>query len=293
MRLAISTYSFHRFSAGPEAARGQPPVEAMIRQAAAYGCGGVELLGVHLGLGGRAGAEDAAPDRAALYRLKRVALAEGIDLIAVSANHNPVQPDPAARARQAAIVRRCIEAAAALGAPAVRVFGGRWGTIRSFEAYMAARGQEPPLPGYTEEDAFGWIVESFQACCAEAARHGVVLALENHWGFTGTAAGVARILAAVGSPWLGVALDTGNFLDDPYPQLERLAPHAVLVHAKAYHGGGLYYTLDLDYRRIGDLLRRAGYRGYLSLEYEGRLLPEEGIPRALATLQEALAVRAA
>jgi sugar phosphate isomerase/epimerase len=285
MRLAISTYSFHRFQAGPEAARGQPPVEEMIRQAAAYGCGGIELLGVHLGIGGR---QDTAPDRAALLPLKRIALAHAVDLVAVSANHNPVQPDPAARARQVAIVRRCIEAAAVLGAPAVRVFGGRWGTIRDFAAYMAAQGQEPPLPGYTEEDAFGWIVESFQACCASAAAHGIVLALENHWGFTGTAAGVERILAAVGSPWLGVALDTGNFLDDPYPQLERLAPHAVLVHAKAYPGGGLYYTLDLDYRRIGALLRRAGYRGYLSLEYEGRLLPEEGIPQALATLQQAL-----
>ncbi len=63
----------------------------------------------------------------------------------------------------------------------------------------------------------------------------------------------------------------------------------MLVHAKAYPDGGIYYTLDLDYRRIVRLLRAAGYRGYLSLEMEGRALPEEGIPAALAVLREALA----
>ncbi|HEX2185859.1 MAG TPA: TIM barrel protein, partial [Chloroflexota bacterium] len=191
------------------------------------------------------------------------------------------------------IVQRWIDVAEAIGAPVVRVFGGRWHTVRKFSEYMARRGQEPPLEGYTEADAFGWIVDGFTPCLERAAAAGVVLALENHWGFTGTAAGTLRIIRAFESPWLAAVLDTGNFLEDPYDELTQLAPYAVLVHAKAYPGGGLYYTLDLDYRRIVDILTRAGYRGYLSLENEGKAPPEEGNPTALAMLRQAITTPAA
>ena len=53
-------------------------------------------------------------------------------------------------------------------------------------------------------------------------------------------------------------MDTGNFnfSDDPYAEMALLAPHAVMVHAKTYIGGGIYYTADLDYRRIARLLKK-------------------------------------
>jgi sugar phosphate isomerase/epimerase len=118
----------------------------------------------------------------------------------------------------------------------------------------------------------------------------VVLALENHWGFTASAAGTCRIIETLDSPWMGAMIDTGNFLEgDLYAEIEAMAPHAVLVQAKAYPGGGLYYTLDLDYPRIIDIFRRHGYRGALSLEMEGNAHPDEGVPAALAMLRAALA----
>jgi L-ribulose-5-phosphate 3-epimerase len=278
VQLAISSYSFHRLGGGPEASRPVPDLGDVIDRAAALGCTGVELLGVHF----------PSTDRDYLNGLKRRALRAGVQLVAVSAHHNFVTPDAARRAQQVEVVARWIEVAAALGAPVVRVFGGRWQTAPSFAAYMADRGQEPAIPGYTEEDAFGWIAEGFGAVLPRAADAGVVLALENHWGFTGTAAGTLRIIRALDSPWLAAVLDTGNFLEDPYDELAQLAPEAVLVHAKAYPGGGIYYTLDLDYGRIVGLLRDAGYRGFLSLENEGRARPDEGNPEALATLRAAL-----
>jgi hypothetical protein len=64
------------------------------------------------------------------------------------------------------------------------------------------------------------------------------------------------------------ALDTGNFLEDPYDRLKLMAPQAVFVQAKTYFGGGIWYTLDLDYPRMADMLRRHNYRG-ASLEFEG------------------------
>ena len=61
-----------------------------------------------------------------------------------------------------------------------------------------------------------------------------------------------------------------------------------MVHFKTYYGGGLWYTLDLDYPRIVSILNRANYRDYLSLEFEGPENPMTGIPKSLETIRRAL-----
>ena len=60
----------------------------------------------------------------------------------------------------------------------------------------------------------------------------------------------------------------------------------MFVQAKTYYGGGTWYTLDLDYKRIADILRRHDYRGYVSLEFEGREAAETAIPKSLALLRK-------
>ncbi len=115
----------------------------------------------------------------------------------------------------------------------------------------------------------------------------MVLGLENHWGLGLTPQGVFRIVDAIDSPWLQVAMDTGNFLEDPYERLEKIAPKTVFVQAKTYFGGGTWYTLDLDYERIAGILRKHNYRGYVSLEYEGREDAQTAIPKSLALLRNA------
>lgn len=280
MQLAISSYSFRRFNYGPEAAN-PPEFPAMIDTCARYGVPGIELLGVQF----------PGTSLEELHALKQHALRRGVAIVAVSAHHNFVQADP--QARQAEIDKLCgwIDVAQTLGAPAVRAFGGRWGTSPNFAEFMAADGVEPPLPGYTEDDGYAWTADAFRTCAHYAGRKGVTLVLENHWGFTGTAAGVLRILNDAPSPWLRVALDTGNFnfRPDQYAEMEAIAPHAAMVHAKWYTGGGIFYTADLDYPRIIRLLRDAGFQGYISLEFEGKAHPDEGIPAGLAVLRDALA----
>ncbi len=91
---------------------------------------------------------------------------------------------------------------------------------------------------------------------------------------------------AVDSPWLQVTLDTGNFLEDPYERLARLAPRMVLLQAKTYFGGGRWYTLDLDYARIAKLVKAAGFKGYVSLEFEGKENPMTGVPKSLELLRK-------
>ena len=115
----------------------------------------------------------------------------------------------------------------------------------------------------------------------------MVLGLENHWGLGRTAEGVKRIVDAIDSPWLQVTLDSGNFLEDPYDQLNALAPQTYLMQAKTYYGGGKWYTLDLDYPRIGQIMRDHNYRGYVSLEFEGKESPDTAIPKSLEDLRNA------
>jgi sugar phosphate isomerase/epimerase len=101
---------------------------------------------------------------------------------------------------------------------------------------------------------------------------------------------VLRIVNALASPWLGVLMDTGNFLEAPYAKLQELAPHAAYVHAKTYFGGGEWYTLDLDYPKIAAILAGVRYRGYVSLEFEGKEDPETGVPKSIALLKSAFEI---
>ncbi len=171
--------------------------------------------------------------------------------------------------------------------PCIRLNSGRWHTIRSFNDLMAARGQEPVLKGDTEDDGFNWYVDSIEKCLPAAARKGVVLALENHWGLTRTPAGLLRIANAIDSPWLGVMMDTGNLLENPYSKLKKVAPQAMCVQAKTYYGGGEWYTLDLDYNRIAKILANVNYRGYVSLEFEGKDPASTGVPKSIKMLRKA------
>jgi sugar phosphate isomerase/epimerase len=61
----------------------------------------------------------------------------------------------------------------------------------------------------------------------------------------------------------------------------------VFVQAKTYNGGGEWYTLDLDYKRIARILADVNYAGYISLEFEGKEDPNSGVPRSIAMLREA------
>ncbi|GIX07740.1 MAG: xylose isomerase [Candidatus Poribacteria bacterium] len=272
MKLGVSTYSYWHFT--PE----KVPVETVIEKAAALGLDGVEILHRQM---------DAEEPRA-LQQLKRQAFLNGLDLYALSIHQGFVTPDREQRRAQVRHTVRCIELAHELGVPAIRLNSGRWGTVRSFTELMERRGVEPILPGYTEEDGFRWVVEAIEACLPFAERYGVLLALENHWGLTATAQGVLRILKAVDSPWLQVTMDCGNFLEETYQQLEAIAPYAVLVHAKTYYGGGEWYTLELDYERIFRMLQRVGFRGYISIEFEGKEDPDQGVPRSVEMLRAAI-----
>lgn len=270
-RFAVATYSFWQFR--PE----RVEIETCIEQAAAMGFDGVEILHRQM----------REESNAYLQKLKRQAFSLGLDLCGFSTHQGFVSPSKEERQKNIDHTQHCIEMAYALGIPTIRINTGRWGTIKDFDELMKARGIEPRLDGYTDDDGFKWVIDSIEKLLPRAQECGVVLGLENHWGLGRTPEGVMRIVNAIDSPWLAVTLDTGNFLEDPYDRLEQLADKAILVQAKTYFGGGKWYTLDLDYPRIATMLKKHNYRGYVSLEFEGNADPQTAIPQSLALLKQA------
>lgn len=270
-RIAVSTYSFFTFRDGSKLS-----MPECIDTAARMGFDGVELLQVQM--------EDTS--KGALQKLKRQAFVNGLDLCGMSTHQGFLRPDKEYRQKNIAKTISQIEMAYDLGIPTIRVNTGRWGTSKSFEELMKNKGIEPRLPNCTDDQGFQWVIDSLEECLKTAERCGVVLGLENHWGLGRTAEGVLRIVKAIDSPWLQVTMDTGNFFERHYPQLEMLAPHAVFVQAKTYYGGGVYYTIDLDYDRIARLCQAANYRGYISLEFEGKEDAAIAVPKSLATLRK-------
>jgi sugar phosphate isomerase/epimerase len=270
--LAVSTYSFWRFKDDSKLS-----IERCIDEAARMGFDAVEIL--HMQMENE--------DNGYLQRLKQRAFLNGISLCGLSTHQGFLSPERDERQKNIDHTVRAIELAYALGIPTMRVNTGRWGTSKDFDELMANRGIEPRLPGYTDDDGFRWVIDSLETCLPAAEKCGVTLGLENHWGLGRTPEGVLRIVDAIGSRWLKCTLDTGNFLEDPYEKLEKMAPKTVFVQAKTYYGGGIWYSLKLDYHKIADILKKHNFRGYISLEFEGNEPWDTAIPKSLALLQAA------
>lgn len=279
IKFGVSSYSYWHFKTE------KVSIESVIEHAADLGVEGVDILHRQMDIPER---EPLTADhRSYLQRLKRHAFRNGIDLICLSIHQDFVDPNPEVLNKQVEHTLKCIEIAYELGIPCIRLNSGRWNTIPDFNDLMKARGVEPILPGHSEEEGFRWCRESIERCLPKAEQCGVLLALENHWGLTNTPAGLLRLVDSIQSPWLGALMDTGNFLEEPYDKLAAIAPKTVFVQAKTYPGGGEWYTLDLDYRRIARILEDVGYTGYVSLEMEGKEPAATAVPKSMTMLQKA------
>lgn len=213
-------------------------------------------------------------ERAFLNELKALCHREGVLVSGTAIRSELTQPDEAKRRADIDNAKEWLGHSVVLGAPTMRVFAGR------------------VHEGQSEDDAYQNVITSLQEMAEEAERQGVIIALENHGGVTGTAQGTMRIIDAVNSPWVGVNLDFGNFSgNDIYAQFEACAPRAVATHAKTgYHvsGGWSGETGKVDYRRVREIMDAAGYRGWLAIEYEDAEPAEEAVPRFAAELRGAL-----
>jgi sugar phosphate isomerase/epimerase len=121
---------------------------------------------------------------------------------------------------------------------------------------------------------------------------GVSLGVENHGRITNDPDFLQKLFDGVGSPRLGLTLDTGNFywfghpISKVYALFERFAPRVIHTHAKSIRYpadqrdtqrkmGFEYakyncpvYEGDIDFRRVAEILKKAGYQNDLCIEDE-------------------------
>jgi sugar phosphate isomerase/epimerase len=207
-----------------------------------------------------------------LRDIKAYAFRRGLDVSGTAVGNDFCHPPGKLRDQQIASVKRWIEYADMMDAPVIRIFSGGAKT------------------GQSVDEARKLAIAAIEECCDYAGKYGVFLALENHGGIVAEADGVLAIARAVKSPWFGVNLDSGNFYTaDVYGDLAKIAPYAINMQVKiAIHPAGKS-SEPSDFQRLAQILKTAGYRGYIALEYEGRGDPRQDCPKYINQIRAAFA----
>ncbi|MEX0727602.1 MAG: sugar phosphate isomerase/epimerase family protein [Planctomycetaceae bacterium] len=267
-KLSLAAYSFHRYLPYNKdqqvEAETKMTLDDFVHFCAEMNLDGVELTSYYF-------PHETTADY--LLHLKELTFRLGLDVSGTAIGNDFCVAGSEAREQELAYTRTWIDHAAVMGAPVIRIFAG---TIP---------------PGDTEEAALERCISAIDEAVAYAATKGVVLALENHGGVTGTPEQILKIITAVKpSPWFGVNFDGGNFhTADPYAALEQIAPYTVNAQLKVEVTPEGQPKQPADLKRMVGILKDAGYRGYLVLEYEAQEEPHEAIPRYLDELRDIIA----
>lgn len=257
LKLSLAAYSYRDYLTG----KLQPKMtlDQFIELCADLGLDGTELTSYYF-------PENF--DQAYLVSLKQKTFRLGLDISGTAIANDFCLPPGEARDKSLAHTRLWIDHAATMGAPVIRIFAGN-------------------VPqGDSDQVAIERCAAGINESLKYAAQKGVCLALENHGGITTRPEQMLEIIKRVDdSPWFGVNFDGGNFRSaDPYADLAKIAPYAINVQIKAdiFRGDK---REDTDFAKVIGILKDAGYRGYVVLEYESAEDPKTGVPRHIETLR--------
>jgi sugar phosphate isomerase/epimerase len=261
IRLSIAAYSYRDFLK-PRTGKPTMTLDDFIDQAAAMDLDAVEPTEYYF--------PETTP--AYLAHLKGRCTRLGLDVSGTAIRNDFCTPDAAKLKQDIEHVKTWVEHTSRLGGKTIRIFAG---TV------------DKKTPGETEEKARARCVAAIQEACDHAGKYGIYLALENHGGITATCDQTLAIVKEVKHDWFGVNWDTGNFhTEDPYADLARLAPYAVVVQIKTEIQRAGKTKEEADLKRLLDTLRQVRYRGYVALEYEAAEDPKAAIPRHVETLKK-------
>ena len=199
-----------------------------------------------------------------LAGLRRFAYRNAMPFSGAAIGTNMCQPDSTNRRDELEKIKKWVDATELLGASHLRVFGG-----------------EIPK-GASEEQGIQWVVETMKPACDYAATKGITLGIESHGGITSKASDILEILRRVNSPYAGCNLDISNFQENPYQQIEACVPFATHTHVRDFYGEAKN-PLDLD--RVWQMFVKAGYKGYMSAEYEGDEDAMTGVPKLIEKIR--------
>ena len=259
LKLSLAAYSMRKYLTANEDGKQEMDLFDFVDFCADQGLPGAELTSYYF-------PEDV--NRKYLLELKRHCHLRGISISGGAIRNDFCQQDEEKLEADIQHTRKWIDYYSVLGAPAIRIFAGK-------------KKADEPL-----DAALNRCAKVCSQVCRYAARKGVMLALENHGGVTAYAKDLLSIVTQVKSPAFGINFDSGNFrsTEDPYQELEMIAPYAVNAQVKVEITiGGKKQTSDLP--RVVEILKNSGYSGWVALEYEAKEEPKEAIPEWLTQLK--------
>ena len=203
-----------------------------------------------------------------LESLRHEAFKRGIPFSGAACGSSMVQASAAKRREVLAEIKKWVDVTDRLGASHLRIFGG-------------------PLPkGVTAKQGTDCVVETMKPACDYAGKKGITLGIEDHEGVTQNADVCLELIRRVDSPYGGINLDITNFVAtpsaDPYAQIKACLPYATHSHIRDHFADGT--PVDLD--RVWRLFAEAGYKGYMSAEYEGKEDAMTGVPKLMDRIKK-------
>ncbi len=201
--------------------------------------------------------KDKAKDIAYLADLAKRAADEGVRNLLVMCDGLGRLGDPDGQARTKAIENHFpwVEAAKRLGCHSIRVNAASDGSFEEQQKLAA---------------------DGLSRLCEYAGQMEMSVIVENHGGLSSNGEWLAGVMRRVDRPNCGTLPDFGNFHDyDCYKGVEELMPWAKGVSAKSHEFDAAGDEVRTDYRKMLAIVAKAGFRGHVGIEYEGKTLPEE------------------
>jgi sugar phosphate isomerase/epimerase len=186
-------------------------------------------------------------------------------------------PDSQKRKRAAQNHHKWVDAAKFLGCHAIRVNASGYGDA-----------------GY--EDAKKYFADGLAQLVEYGKSNGVSILVENHGGHSSNASWLAAVMQEVNDDYCGTLPDFGNFrisreqgiFYDPLVGLSELMPYAKGVSAKANQFDSRGNETTIDYPKMMEIVKTAGFNGYIGIEWGGggysTMKPEDGIRTTKAFL---------
>jgi sugar phosphate isomerase/epimerase len=132
-----------------------------------------------------------------------------------------------------------------------------------------------------------------------AKKVGINVIVENHGGYSSDGQWISSIMKAINKKNVGTLPDLGNFclkrgpnntcIDeyDRYKGTSELLPFAKGVSAKTNDFDEAGNCIETDYYKMFKIIKNAGFKGYIGIEYEGnKLSEEEGIRKTKALIEK-------
>jgi len=153
-----------------------------------------------------------------------------------------------------------------------------------------------------KEDVSQALTDGLIRLCTYAKPRGINVLIENHGLYSSDAKWVANVIQQVNMSNCGTLPDFGNFClsakwgsiqdgsceetYDLYDGVREMMPYAKGVSAKSYAFDDRGDQILINYKRMLEIVKKAGYSGYIGIEYEGSDMSEEEGIKATKLLLE-------